>query len=75
MRRFIDTTGSRWEVVLGRESWGALLALFVPDDSTEPVLQAPLRASGYDAAAQELDSMDDASLQALLERAVIKDEG
>ena len=75
MRRFVDRTGSTWDVVLGRESWGALLALFVPADSAVRVRQAPLRASSYDAAAGELDGMDDASLQALLESAVIKEEG
>jgi hypothetical protein len=75
MRRFVDRAGNAWDVVLGRESWGSLLALFVPADSSLAVRQAPLRATGYDAAAQELDGMDDASLQALLERAVIKEEG
>ena len=75
MRRFVDSEGNTWDVVLGRESWGALLALFVPGDSSQAVRQAPLRATGYDAATHELDGMDDASLQALLDRAVIKEEG
>jgi hypothetical protein len=75
MRRFVDSKGSVWDVVIGRESWGTLLALFVPGDSSLPVRQAPLRASDYDAAAQELVRMDDAALQALLDGAAIKDEG
>lgn len=77
MRRFRDSGGVEWDVVLGRESWGALLALFVPVDSSLPlpVRQAPLQASGYDAATTELDELDGAALQALLDRSVIREEG
>ena len=75
MRRFQDRDGNTWDVVLGRESWGALLALFVPAHSSHPVRQAPLRASAYDAAAHELEELDNAALQALLDASVIKDEG
>ena len=75
MRRFQDRSGAEWDVVLGRESWGSLLALFVPVAADTAVRQAPLHANGYDAAAQELDALDDAALQALLDRSGIKDEG
>ncbi|HSJ08787.1 MAG TPA: hypothetical protein VK928_02710 [Longimicrobiales bacterium] len=77
MQRFRDGNGVEWDVVLGRESWGALLALFVPvsADSGQPVRQAPLHASAYDAATTELDEMDGAALQALLDRSVVKEEG
>jgi hypothetical protein len=44
MRRFTDRDGIRWDVVLGRESWGSLLALFVPA-ADGAVRQAPLQAS------------------------------
>lgn len=74
MRRFIDHEGTDWDVVLGRESWGLLLALFVPRGAGD-VRQAPLSASGYDAATQELNELDDAALQALLDGSSIKDEG
>lgn len=73
MRRFTDGAGREWDVVLGRESWGALLALFVPVRHNEGARQAPLRAAGYDEAAQELESLDHAALQALLDRSVAKD--
>jgi hypothetical protein len=75
MRKFRDREGRGWDVVLGRESWGALLALFIPERSDVPARQAMLRASAYDAAMQELDELDDGALQELLERSVVKDGG
>lgn len=75
MRRFIDRDGTAWDVILGRESWGALLALFVPAAGTAAVRQAPLEASAYDAATQELDTLDEAALQQLLDRSTLKEEG
>jgi hypothetical protein len=75
MRRFQDSSGGQWDVVLGRESWGALFALFVPVSGDDPVRQAALVSSGYDAATQEFNELDDAALQQLLDRSVIKDEG
>jgi hypothetical protein len=74
MRRFKDRHGNDWDVVLGRESWGALLALFVPARDGA-VRQSMLASSSYDAATQELNDLDDGSLQQLLERSVLKDEG
>lgn len=66
VRRFVDRAGTRWDVVLGRESWGALVALFVPSGSA-PIRQAALRASAYDTAERELDALSDAELQQLLD--------
>jgi hypothetical protein len=74
MRRFTDRDGTRWDVVLGRESWGSLLALFVPA-AEGAVRQAPLQASAYDAATQELNDLDEDALQALLDQSLPKDEG
>lgn len=71
MRRFTDRDGARWDVVLGRESWGALFALFVPGGSA-PIRQAPLRASAYDTAERELDGLSDAELQSLLDVSQVK---
>lgn len=71
MRRFRDADGREWDVVLGRESWGALLALFVPVGGGT-VMQAPLRSDGYDAAQQELDTMEEAALHELLRDATEK---
>lgn len=76
MRRFRDREGRTWDVVLGRESWGSLLALFVPTGTGDaPVRQAPLRSAGYDEATQELNGLDEAALQALLEQSRIREEG
>ena len=71
MRRFTDRRGDRWDVVLGRESWGALYALFVPGGNA-PIRQAPLAASAYDQAMQQLDAMDEQELQRLLDGSQIK---
>ncbi len=74
MRKFIDASGKEWDVVVGRESWGALYALFVPagPGRSEPIRQTMLRASGYDAAQFELEEMDDAALAALFEKSTPK---
>lgn len=66
MRRFVDREGRAWDVVLGRESWGSNVALFVPVGSGE-IRQAPLHAKGYDSAAQELDGSPPEHLQTLLD--------
>jgi hypothetical protein len=75
MRRFTDRDGTAWDVVLGRESWGALLALFVPADDNRSVRQAPLTSTAYDGATTELENLDDAALQALLDSSTLKEEG
>jgi hypothetical protein len=75
MRRFRDRQGGEWDVVLGRASWGVQCALFVPVDPTQqPVRQAPLTAAAVDAGMLELEALDDAGLQALLDRSSVKDE-
>lgn len=74
MRRFIDREGMAWDVVLGRESWGSLLALFVPATGAAAVRQTPLDATAYETATQELDALDDAALQRLLDRSTPKEE-
>ncbi|HEX7050604.1 MAG TPA: hypothetical protein VF188_10415 [Longimicrobiales bacterium] len=75
MRRFEDAHGSAWDVVVGRESWGAFYAIFVPAGAgrREPVRQAPLHGSSAEAAEAELAAMDDATLRALLARSVVKE--
>ena len=72
MRRFRDADGRDWDVVLGRESWGGLLALFVPLGGGT-AMQAPLRSEGYDAAQQELDTMGEDALRELLRGATEKE--
>ncbi len=55
-------------MVAGRESWGAIVALFIPTTDGVEIRQAPLNASGHEAAAAELDRMSDDDLRELLER-------
>ena len=75
MRRFIDPEGRPWDVVVGRESWGALYALFIPVEPRpgEPARQALLRAAGYNEAHAELASLPDTELAELFRRATPKD--
>lgn len=75
MRSFEDHSGARWDIVVGRESWGTLLALFVPagPPGERPVRQAPLSGSGYDEAERELASLDESALHRLFERSKLKE--
>lgn len=67
MRKLDDGRGGAWDVVVGRESWGALFAIFVRREGEE-VRQAALEAENAARASQELADMDEAELRALLER-------
>jgi hypothetical protein len=73
MKRYVDEQGREWDVVLGRESWGTLLALFVPR-SGGTARQATLHASDYNAAQQELDALDEPALADMLLNSVEKSE-
>lgn len=76
MRRFRDRDGIEWDIVIGRESWGISVALFVPPTASDlGVRQAPLEAAAADAAMRELDNLDDAALQTLFDRSAIRQEG
>ena len=76
MRRYVDRGGTQWDVVLGRESWGTSVALFVPPTSSDlTVRQAALGATTHDAATRELDSMDEAALHVLFDRSTDRQEG
>ena len=76
MRRFRDPQGTQWDVVLGRESWGTSVALFVPPSSSDlEIRRATLDSSTHDGAMRELDSMDQAALQALFDRSSERQEG
>lgn len=73
MRRFTDGTGREWDVVLGRESWGTSVALFVPVRTGVAARQAPLAASDQVNAELELDEMNAGQLQQLLDRSSEKE--
>lgn len=72
MRRFDDSEGRQWEVVVGRESWGAIFAIFVPVSEGPPVRQTLLQASSFEAAHAELNGMPEAEVRALLARSHVK---
>lgn len=74
MRRFRSPAGEEWDVVLGRASWGAFYALFVPADSRATIRQAPFTPASSAAAEAELDELDNAALNALFERSTPRDD-
>ena len=74
MRRFTDREGRGWEVVLGRGSWGAHVALFVPRGHDAPVRQADLAATALDQAMIEIERADEARFQTLLDRSKNREE-
>jgi hypothetical protein len=69
VRRITDRQGSAWDVVVGRESFGALYALFVPAAGNPgETRQALLKADSQTGAEMELAAMSTAALAALLTR-------
>ncbi|MEJ2184312.1 MAG: hypothetical protein P8Z36_00065 [Gemmatimonadota bacterium] len=67
MRRFVDEDGRGWEVIIGRESWGGMVALFVP--ASGEVLQKALTADSHAEAQAMLDGATEDELRALLAQA------
>jgi len=67
MRRFVDEQGLGWDVVVGRESWGGMVALFVPQSGD--VMQKALSADSHAEAQAVLESATDAELRAMLAQA------
>lgn len=73
MRRYTDPRGRSWDVVVGRESFGALYALFVPAASTRAeTRQTLLEADSQTAAAEALGDMSDDELDRLFQRSEVK---
>ena len=69
MRRYTDPRGRTWDVVVGRESFGALYALFVPAGETRAeTRQTLLHADSQTAARQSLEGMSEDELNGLFER-------
>lgn len=73
MRRVRDAQGRAWDVVVGRESWGAFVALFVPAGDHGEVRQARLTARGRTEAETEVDTLDTQELLTLLARSEPKE--
>lgn len=68
MLRFVDALGNSWDVVVGRESWGAVVALFVPVKSGPPMRQALLGALSPDEGLRELSALSPEELERLFAR-------
>lgn len=83
MRTFRDDQGRDWDVVTGRESWGAIVALFIPrdrdpdapDDRWSVIRQARLQSSGHERGSRELARCTEEDLQELLDQSVPKETG
>jgi hypothetical protein len=69
VRRYTDPRGRQWDVVVGRESFGALYALFVPGSGTRAeTRQTLLHAESQARAREELEAMSDDEMNQLFER-------
>ena len=66
MRRFEDESGAVWDAVVGRESWGAVVALFVPRTGGTVARQASIPARGFEAATAWMESCSYDDLRARL---------
>ena len=72
MRSFLGSDGREWEVVVGRESWGALFAIFMARKGQDPPRQTMLEGTSVDEALRTILSMEEEELRALLERSCPK---
>jgi hypothetical protein len=72
MRRFFGEDGREWEVVVGRESWGTVVAIFVPVEGGGSPRQTLLEASTTDEALRHLQLIPEGKLRVLLERSRLK---
>ncbi len=69
MRTIIDRQGQAWDVMLGRESYGMQVLLFVPRGG-QGVRKAMLAAETRVDAEAELDALDEPGLQERFARSV-----
>lgn len=65
MRSFTDAAGLRWDVMLGKESWGTIVLLFSPA-SGGAARTSIMRAETMLGATAELDALTDDQLGELL---------
>ena len=72
MRVFKDLLGNEWEVVVGRESWGTVVAIFILRGKDEPPRQALLDVSSWDEGNRILLGMAEDELRDLLGASVLK---
>lgn len=72
MRRFLDRHGVEWEVWVGRESWGVMVALLVPSQGGG-TRRAHLSAGSPEDAERQVESLDETGLNALLDASLPAD--
>lgn len=75
MRVFRDPTRREWEVVVGRESWGTVVAIFLLREGSEPPRQTLLKVPTANEGDRLLLGMTEEELQALLGQSVLKPTG
>ena len=68
MRELTDAEGRRWDVLVGRASWGTQVLLFARRDAAE-TRTFPLAAETPVAAERELDALSDEALRERLGQA------
>ena len=59
MRLFLDTEGNRWDVVVGRESYGTVVVLFFPRTGSESPREALLDVSSPEEGSRLLREFSD----------------
>lgn len=67
IRLYRDHRGGRWEVLLGRESWGVQLALFVSRDE-DAVRQTVLDATSQEEATRYLSDLDEEGIDEVFQK-------
>ncbi|MGD2123957.1 MAG: hypothetical protein PVJ76_19555 [Gemmatimonadota bacterium] len=72
MRNFRDEEGAEWEVVVGRESWGTIVAIFVPREGENDPRQTLLDVTSFDRGSRLLREMKEDDLRDLLQISVPK---
>ena len=72
MRSFRDELGNEWEVMVGRESWGTIVAILVPRESAEAPRQTHLEVPSLGEGNRVVLGMTEEELQTLLLNSVLK---
>ena len=72
MRNFRDMEGAEWEVVVGRESWGTVVAIFVPKKGGSGPRQTLLDVTSFEKGSRLLREMNEEELEDLLRVSVPK---
>jgi len=75
VRKFKDLLGNEWEAVVGRESWGTVVAIFVARNGSASPRQALFDVSSWDEGNRILQDMTDDDLRELLGASTTKPMG